>query len=115
MGVVPFRMETVRFAWCPPVVGTSSFAELNVRTYVTLDGKPGVFFVSLDVGNLVALEIGRRGFGLPYFPATCRWRPRGERVRVPRPPPRPPRAPSPPSTARWDRRAPRSRARWSTG
>ena len=36
-----FRMETVRFAWCPPVVGTSSFAELNVRTYVTLERQAG--------------------------------------------------------------------------
>ena len=81
VGVVPFRMETVRFAWCPPVAGTSSFAELNVRTYATLEGKPGVFFVSLDVGNLVALEIGRRGFGLPYFRGDVQLERDGERVR----------------------------------
>ncbi len=81
VGVVPFRMQTVRFAWCPPVAGTSSFAELNVRTYVTLDGKPGVFFLSLDVGNLIALEIGRRGFGLPYFRADVSLTTEGGRVR----------------------------------
>jgi uncharacterized protein YqjF (DUF2071 family) len=80
VGVVPFRMETVRFAWCPPVAGTSSFAELNVRTYVTYGGKPGVLFVSLDVGNVVALEIGRRGFGLPYFRGDVRLEREGERV-----------------------------------
>jgi len=62
-------MQTVRFAWCPPVVGTSSFAEVNVRTYVTHRGRPGIFFLSLDVHNPVALEIGRRAFGLPYLPA----------------------------------------------
>ena len=81
VGVVPFQMETVRFAWCPPIVGTSSFPELNVRTYVTLDGKPGVFFLSLDVGNLVALEIGRRGFGLPYFRSDVSLATDGDRVR----------------------------------
>ncbi len=31
----------------------SSFAELNVRTYVVKDGKPGVFFFSLDVNHLL--------------------------------------------------------------
>lgn len=81
VGVVPFRMESVRFAWCPPVPGTSSFAELNVRTYVTYGGKPGVFFVSLDVGNVVALEIGRRGFGLPYFRGDVSLETVGESVR----------------------------------
>ena len=81
VGVVPFRMESVRFAWCPPVPGTSSFAELNVRTYVTVNGKPGVFFVSLDVGNVVALEIGRRGFGLPYFMSDVKLEREDERVR----------------------------------
>ncbi len=115
VGVVPFRMETVRFAWCPPVVGTSSFAELNVRTYVTLDGKPGVFFFSLDVGNLVALEIGRRGFGLPYYRGDVSLETRRRAGELSRPPPRPPRRPSPPSTARRGRRAPRGPARWSTG
>lgn len=81
VGVVPFRMQTVRFAWCPPVVGTSSFAEINVRTYVTHGGRPGIFFLSLDVNNLVALEIGRRAFGLPYLRAGVSLRTAGESVR----------------------------------
>ena len=51
------------------MVGTSSFAELNVRTYVTHRGRPGIFFLSLDVHNPVALEIGRRAYGLPYLRA----------------------------------------------
>ena len=81
VGVVPFRMQTVRFAWCPPVVGTSSFAEVNVRTYVTHRGRPGIFFLSLDVHNPVALEIGRRAFGLPYLPARVSLRTAGGSVR----------------------------------
>ena len=47
----------------------SSFPELNVRTYVQRDGKPGVWFFSLDAGNFAAVEIARRWFHLPYFRA----------------------------------------------
>ncbi|MDQ3719591.1 MAG: DUF2071 domain-containing protein, partial [Actinomycetota bacterium] len=81
VGVVAFRMQTVRFAWCPPVVGTSSFPEINVRTYVTHGGRPGILFLSLDVHNAVALEIGRRAFGLPYLRARVSLRSAGGTVR----------------------------------
>jgi uncharacterized protein YqjF (DUF2071 family) len=69
VGVVPFRMRTVRFAGCPPVPGTSAFPEINVRTYVKHDGRPGVFFLSLDAGNPIAVTLGRRMYGLPYVRA----------------------------------------------
>jgi hypothetical protein len=69
VAVVPFRMRTVRFAGCPPVSGTSAFAEVNVRTYVKHDGRSGVFFLSLDASNPIAVAIGRRMYGLPYLRA----------------------------------------------
>jgi uncharacterized protein YqjF (DUF2071 family) len=69
LGIVPFRMRTVRFAWCPPVAGTSSFAEVNLRTYVVSGDRPGVFFLTLDAGNPVAVSLGRRLYGLPYLHA----------------------------------------------
>jgi uncharacterized protein YqjF (DUF2071 family) len=69
IGVVPFRMEAVRPRWLPAVPWLSSFPELNVRTYVTLDDRPGVFFFSLDAGNPVAVSLARRFFSLPYFRA----------------------------------------------
>jgi uncharacterized protein YqjF (DUF2071 family) len=47
----------------------SAFPELNVRTYVTLGGKPGVYFFSLDAANPVAVWTARRWFNLPYFRA----------------------------------------------
>jgi uncharacterized protein len=40
---------------------------LNVRTYVSINGKPGVFFFSLDAGNPVAVQVARRWFHLPYY------------------------------------------------
>jgi uncharacterized protein YqjF (DUF2071 family) len=43
--------------------------ELNVRTYVHLDGVPGVWFFSLDAENAAAVLAARVGFHLPYFRA----------------------------------------------
>ncbi len=73
LGVVPFRMSGVRPRFFPPVPGPSAFAELNVRTYVVAEGKPGVVFFSLDATNGLAVSLARRFFHLPYFRArmTC--------------------------------------------
>jgi uncharacterized protein YqjF (DUF2071 family) len=67
VSVVPFRMSGVRPRGLPAAPGLSAFPELNVRTYVTLDGKPGVYFFSLDAGNPVAVAVARATFYLPYF------------------------------------------------
>jgi hypothetical protein len=69
IGVVPFRMSGVRLRGTPAVPWLSAFPELNVRTYVMADGKPGVWFFSLDAGNPVAVAIARSWFHLPYFRA----------------------------------------------
>jgi uncharacterized protein YqjF (DUF2071 family) len=70
VGVVPFRMSGVRLRGTPALPWLSSFPELNVRSYVVRDGKPGVWFFSLDAGNFVAVAIARRWFHLPYFRAS---------------------------------------------
>lgn len=80
VGVVPFRMERVRPRWLPAVPWLSSFAELNLRTYVTRDGSPGVFFFSLDAANPVAVSLGRRWFYLPYFRARTTCSPEGDGI-----------------------------------
>jgi uncharacterized protein YqjF (DUF2071 family) len=51
----------------------SAFPELNVRTYVSAGGKPGVWFFSLDAANPLAVRVARTTFHLPYFDArmTC--------------------------------------------
>ncbi len=69
LAVVPFRMTGVRLRGTPAIPGLSAFPELNVRTYVTCDGKPGVWFFSLDAGNFLAVAIARAWFHLPYFRA----------------------------------------------
>jgi len=74
LAVVPFRMTGVRLPGTPALPWLSAFPELNVRTYVTCDGKPGVWFFSLDAGNALAVAIARAWFHLPYFRARIRCR-----------------------------------------
>jgi hypothetical protein len=62
-------MSGVRLRGTPAVPWLSAFPELNVRTYVVADGKPGVWFFSLDAGNRLAVAIARAWFHLPYFRA----------------------------------------------
>jgi uncharacterized protein len=69
LGVVPFYMRGVRIRGIPPLPGTGAFAELNLRTYVTTNGKPGVWFFSLDAASRIAVRAARRTFHLPYFDA----------------------------------------------
>ncbi len=70
IGVVPFEMRDVRPRFLPAVPRLSFFPELNVRTYVTMNGRPGVYFFSLDASNPIAVEAARSLFHLPYQKAT---------------------------------------------
>ncbi len=76
IGVVPFRMSGVRVRGLPPVPGTAAFPELNIRTYVTVDGKPGVYFFSLDAANYLAVMGARALYHLPYWLADMKIRDR---------------------------------------
>jgi uncharacterized protein YqjF (DUF2071 family) len=69
IGVIPFTMWGIRASFLPPIPGTSTFHELNVRTYVTLNGIPGVWFFSLDAANRLAVWAARKFYNLPYFNA----------------------------------------------
>jgi uncharacterized protein YqjF (DUF2071 family) len=70
LGIAPFRVTGLRARGTLPLPGLSSFLELNVRTYVhAADGKPGVWFLSLDASSRLAVEIARRLYKLPYFHA----------------------------------------------
>ncbi len=69
LGIVPFRMTNVAPRLVPSLRWISAFPELNVRTYVRVDDKPGVFFFSLDAGNPVAVGAARTLLNLPYFSA----------------------------------------------
>jgi uncharacterized protein YqjF (DUF2071 family) len=72
IAVVPFRMTGVRLRGTPVLPWLSAFPELNVRTYVVAEGKPGVWFIGLDAQNPVAVAIARAWFHLPYFRAAMK-------------------------------------------
>ncbi|MCL4136283.1 UNVERIFIED_CONTAM: hypothetical protein GTU68_013888 [Idotea baltica] len=74
IGIVPFRMTGVSPRLVPPLPGISKFPELNVRTYVTIDGKPGVWFFSLDATSWLAVRSARRFFHLNYVDANINFR-----------------------------------------
>jgi uncharacterized protein YqjF (DUF2071 family) len=80
VGIVPFQMRGVRPRGLPAVPWLSAFPELNVRTYVTLGGRPGVYFFSLDAANPVAVALARRLFSLPYFAAAMRCQRDGDTI-----------------------------------
>lgn len=69
LAVVPFSMKGVAPRGCPKPSFVSDFPEINIRTYVVKDGKPGVWFFSLDVPHRLPVWIARTFFHLPYFRA----------------------------------------------
>lgn len=66
VAVVPFRMSGVTARGLPALPWLSAFPELNVRLYVEYEGRPGVWFLSLDATNPLAVWAARRFFHLPY-------------------------------------------------
>jgi uncharacterized protein YqjF (DUF2071 family) len=69
LGITPFEVRGLRLRGTPPLPGISRFPETNVRTYVTLDGKPGIYFLALHAGSRLAVEAARRTYRVPYFHA----------------------------------------------
>jgi uncharacterized protein YqjF (DUF2071 family) len=72
IGVTPFEVRALRLRLTPPAPFVSAFPELNVRTYVTVGGKPGIYFLSLDAGSALAVASARRAYRLPYYSARMR-------------------------------------------
>ncbi|NHN49145.1 DUF2071 domain-containing protein [Halostella sp. JP-L12] len=68
LSVVPFLNDDVRPLGVPAVAGLS-LPELNLRTYVTRDGVPGVYFFSLDAEGLLGVLGARVMNHLPYYNA----------------------------------------------
>lgn len=80
LGVTPFVVMSLRARGTFPLPYVSSFRELNVRTYVTLDDRPGIWFFSLDASSDLAVAAARRLYRLPYFKAQITIERRGGRL-----------------------------------
>jgi uncharacterized protein YqjF (DUF2071 family) len=80
VGVIPFWMSGVARRGWPGVPGASVFPELNVRTYVSREGRPGVWFLSLDASSRMAVWAARWLYHLPYMFARMQAHRTGERI-----------------------------------
>lgn len=69
LGITPFRLTGLRPRGLPAIPGVSTFPEINVRTYATVEGRPGVVFFSLDADSALAVATARLLYLLPYFRA----------------------------------------------
>jgi uncharacterized protein len=70
IAATPFRLAGLRVRGIPALPGVSSLCELNCRTYVRRDDRPGIWFFSLDASNLLAAQTARLTYGLPYHYAS---------------------------------------------
>lgn len=64
--IVPYLTSSMHLRGLPPIPGMAAFPGFNVRTYVTLNGKPGVYFFSLTASNFLAAYSAKTFFRLPY-------------------------------------------------
>ena len=80
IGITPFTLWGVRLSFTPPVPFLSEFHETNVRTYVHLDGVPGVWFLSLDANSATTVWGARTFYHLPYFNASIELEQEGDAI-----------------------------------
>jgi uncharacterized protein YqjF (DUF2071 family) len=66
LSLVPFFMDRVRFRGLPSFPFGSSLWEVNLRTYVRVNGVAGIYFFTLETPHRLANWIARKFFDLPY-------------------------------------------------
>ncbi len=69
ISILPFHISKLRARFLPPIPGVQAFPELNLRTYVSYQGRPGIYFFSLDASHRLAVIGARMLFHLPYYHA----------------------------------------------
>jgi hypothetical protein len=69
ISIVAFRITGARLRGIPRFAALPPFGEINVRTYVRDAEKHGVWFLSLDAANTLAVWAARTGLHLPYVHA----------------------------------------------
>jgi uncharacterized protein YqjF (DUF2071 family) len=70
IGIVPFAIDNLGVRSLPGIPTATDFLEINVRTYVRYREYAGVYFFTLDASSMLAVNMARVGFGLPYHNAT---------------------------------------------
>lgn len=66
ISLVAFRMQNIRPRYLPAVDFLSDFAEINLRTYIDIDGRKGVYFLNIEAAKGLSVFVARMLSGLPY-------------------------------------------------
>jgi len=82
IGITPFKVTGLHLMSLPPVPGLDSFNEINVRTYVHYEGKPGIWFFSLDASKLIPVIAARLFYQVPYHSAAISFHDSGTQFSV---------------------------------
>lgn len=80
ISVVAFGVKHFRPRGLPPVPGISAFPEVNLRTYCSFGGKPGIYIFTLDVKSPLTVIGARLLFYLAYYRARMSLRREGSRI-----------------------------------
>jgi len=80
ISVIPFLMSGIRLRVCPVIPYTSTFTEINVRTYVKSKTQAGVFFLTLDASNPLVTRIAKAWYRLPYYHAKMSFQQQREQI-----------------------------------
>jgi uncharacterized protein YqjF (DUF2071 family) len=70
VSLVAFTMQKIRPRNLPSISLVSEFHEINLRTYINNDGKPGVYFLSIEAEKALAVYVAKKLSGLPYRKST---------------------------------------------
>jgi uncharacterized protein len=81
LAITPFEVIGLRAQGTPPVPRLSRFPETNVRTYTTIGGRPGIYFLSLDAASALAVAAARATYRLPYHRAHMAIERTGQEIR----------------------------------
>jgi uncharacterized protein len=66
VSLVAFSIKRLRPRFFPPFPPLSNFHEVNMRTYVLRNGKPGIYFLSIEAQKLGSALMAKLVTGLPY-------------------------------------------------
>ena len=66
ISIVPLLMKKIRFPFFPSLPWVSQLWELNLRTYVEVNGIKGVYFFTLETDSKLGEYIAQTFFNLPY-------------------------------------------------
>jgi uncharacterized protein YqjF (DUF2071 family) len=67
VSLVAFSLRGLRPRLLPAFSPLSDFYEINKRTYVVRNHKPGIFFFSLEAEKRASSLMGKMATGLPYM------------------------------------------------